>query len=90
MRLSHNVRDFIGFAILTVLGFGGLFLCRNIFNNYNVYLSFYGLLCLILAVLSIGAIGMIWSAADWLISTAKSRHIAKTSHQEDLSHEKSA
>jgi hypothetical protein len=81
MKLSHNVRDFIGFAILTVLGFGGLFLCRKIFNGYKVYLDFYGLLCLILAVLSIGVIGMILSAVDWFISVVKARHRAKASHE---------
>jgi hypothetical protein len=81
MRLSHNVRDFVGFAILTVSGFGGLFLCRKLFDNYNVYLGFYGLLCLILAVLTIGVIGMIFSAVDWFISVVKARHRAKASHE---------
>jgi hypothetical protein len=32
-RPSHNIRDFIGFAILTILGMGGLFLCRGDFKE---------------------------------------------------------
>jgi hypothetical protein len=90
MKSSHTLWTFLGFAVLAVLGVGGLWLCRDVFGPGLKYLVLFGPAVAAGSLLLIGFVGMIWLLVEWFVSGVIARRKAKASKQKDLCHEKSA
>jgi hypothetical protein len=90
MKFSQTLWSFIGFALLAILGIGGLWLCRDVFGPGLTYLVLFGPAVAAGSLLLIGVLGMIWLLVERLVSSVMARRKAKASKKKVLCHGKSA
>jgi len=64
-RISSSIWSFIGFALLVILAFGGVWGCMRLRISIYITLS---LLVLVGLVLMVGIVGMVWSLIEWVVS----------------------
>jgi hypothetical protein len=65
MKISQNIRSFMGFGLVTLLGFGGVWACMQL--RISLYITVWLLFAVGLVVL-VGLLGMIWSLVEWFVS----------------------
>ena len=82
MRISHNIRDFFGFAMLAVFGACGLWICWRMTNNPFALLMYFAPFCVTAALFSIGILGMVLSLVEGIISSVIAWRRAKASKRE--------
>jgi len=70
MKISDNIRSLMGFAFLTLLCFGGVWVCMHL--GIGLYITIWLLFAAGLVVL-VGILGMVWSFIDWFVARAVSR-----------------
>lgn len=90
MRISRNIKCFIGFAVVAVLDFfwGNPFVNYILKHLFRVDGETWILAYLVGSlVLLISAFGMIVSLVAWLVANIVARHKAKQFRQKDLSHD---
>ena len=68
MKLSHDILDFIGFAMLVFCGIAGLWICRMKIVDGISYLKYFVLFYGAVSLMLVGVLGMIASLVEWLIS----------------------
>jgi hypothetical protein len=84
--MSRHIWDFIRFASLVLLAFGGiwaLWKCR--LSSHTLWLWF-GAFLFVCCWLLVGILGMVWSLVEWLLAGVVAWRRAKASHGADLSH----
>ena len=87
MSISPQIRCFVRFALVTLLGFGGIWLCMQL--RISLYITLWLLLAAGLVVL-VGVLGMVWSLVEWLISGIVAWFRSETCRRKGLSHEESS